>query len=385
MALTVPPSPKREHRRDRGGVVVDGERDLGDLHRRAGRQLRADGDRHDRRVLGAVGRLERDDARAVGDRPVVEDVGDEVGPGIVLRRGLRVGDARAEQREASRGDQGLQHRRCLRRFSSFGYRHRPHAPQLQNAGSLPFQLGEGGGDVPRVEVVEQLPACPLLLRRPSPARPRSSRLRRSARERRRRRRRDSGARGAAQSGQGADAGPCPGTTRAAGIFSSASIAASQPRMLPSSAGMWSMKTRSPANSVPVVSSKTVRSLSVCAAGQARSGAFVRRDRASARRPPEASAARSSPRPRAPRRAAAGSPRCSAPRSRPAPPAAAPSRQRSERAHEGGVPENVVGVHVGVDDVADRLVGLCMHGGGKRLSLRDAAAGVDHRHRARRRR
>ena len=49
---------------------------------------------------------------------------------------------------------------------------------------------------------------------------------------------------------------------------SSSIAASHPRMLPSSTGTCRRRHRSPANSVPVVSSRTVRSLSVWAAGQA---------------------------------------------------------------------------------------------------------------------
>ena len=55
---------------------------------------------------------------------------------------------------------------------------------------------------------------------------------------------------------------------ARGGVPSSSITLSQPRILPSSTGMWVRNTRSPANRVLVCSSSTERSLSLCAVGQA---------------------------------------------------------------------------------------------------------------------
>jgi len=48
--------------------------------------------------------------------------------------------------------------------------------------------------------------------------------------------------------------------------------------------------------------------------------------------------------------------------------------------EGGVAEHMVGMAMGVDDVADRLGCASPHRRQQRLALTEAAAGVDHGHR-----
>ena len=52
--------------------------------------------------------------------------------------------------------------------------------------------------------------------------------------------------------------------------------------------------------------------------------------------------------------------------------------------EGGIAEDVIGMAVRVDDVADRLVGPGANRRKQLPPLANAAAGVDHRNRARRR-
>ena len=46
-------------------------------------------------------------------------------------------------------------------------------------------------------------------------------------------------------------------------------------------------------------------------------------------------------------------------------------------HEGGIAENVIGVAMRVDDVADRLVGPRANGCQQSSSLAKAATGIDH--------
>src|SRR5678815_1701815 len=51
------------------------------------------------------------------------------------------------------------------------------------------------------------------------------------------------------------------------------------------------------------------------------------------------------------------------------------------AGERGVSEDVIGMAVGIDDIADRPVGAGANGGEQALALANAAARVDHRDRA----
>ena len=127
----MPASPKLNTAATGEGLLSIDERDPCDPHGRAGRQLGADRYRHDRRVLRAVRRFESDDAGAIGHRAVVEDVGDEVRPGVVLlllrMRAAAEGDRSIRRREVSSASWSS--------LSKWSYRDRPEAPQLRNAGS----------------------------------------------------------------------------------------------------------------------------------------------------------------------------------------------------------------------------------------------------------
>ena len=73
-----------EGRGDGRGVFVDHDGEGFDAARIARRQRGANGQWDDRGVLGADRHLDGDQARAVGERPVVEYGGGELGPGILL-------------------------------------------------------------------------------------------------------------------------------------------------------------------------------------------------------------------------------------------------------------------------------------------------------------
>ena len=153
------------------------------------------------------------------------------------------------------------HGRALREMASNNAQYRPLRALF------PFNFRKCCGCVARVVVVEQLPSRSLGSRggiggnrdwlaardqrfeHPTPVF-RGSAVHRRAPPASRSRRRD------------------PEPRVAPGGALSSSMTVSQPRMLPSMTGICSRNTRSPANRVPVCSSSTVRSLSLCAAGHA---------------------------------------------------------------------------------------------------------------------
>ena len=112
--------PQLELRRHRRGVLVDHQRDPQHAAAVACRQLGAQGYRHNRRILGAVGHLDGDDVGPIVHLAVVENVLDQAGPGIIgiggcrRRKGCAEHDAqetgKAEQAETISG-----HGRALRR------------------------------------------------------------------------------------------------------------------------------------------------------------------------------------------------------------------------------------------------------------------------------
>ena len=164
-------------------------------------------------------------------------------------------------------------------------------------------------------------------------------------------------------------------------LSSSPSVPSQPRMLPSITGIWRRKTRSPANSVLSVSSNTVRSLSLCPAGQARK---VRR------RDPRSSCQGINDE-QGGRHDLHGIDQFATHDASKIVEIIRPARRQRLRqlavadeagslCGEGRIAEDMVGMAVGVDDVADRLGCAGPHRRQQRLALTEAAAGVDHGHR-----
>ncbi len=179
-------------------------------------------------------------------------------------------------------------------------------------------------------------------------------------------------------------GPWPGIVWAGCRRARASRAWSQPLRLPSSTGMWRTTTRSPANRVPVASSRTVEVSAVGVGGGADAWS-------TSTRPPRSSRSVSStsrdggmivdvghqrPSPKLP---AEGvdielAARCAAP-----PRQVAVAHEGDAGGREGGVAEDMIGMHVSIDDEADRLCGPGPHRRQHLLAFAHAAAAVDHRH------
>ena len=119
----------------------------------------------------------------------------------------------------------------------------PSPPRLAAAGRLlPLQLGEARGDVAGVvrppPAARAAPAAAAPRQRPAPASGSAAARRAPGRADIR----GSAAAAPCAAGQGALAGPWPGTTRRAGSRSSWSITASQPSRLPSTTGRRSMNS-----------------------------------------------------------------------------------------------------------------------------------------------
>src|SRR6266702_2603809 len=127
-------------------------------------------------------------------------------------------------------------------------------------------------------------------------------------------------------------------TRCAAMPPSSSMTFSQPRRLPSTTGIWVRKTRSPANKVPVFSSSTVRSLSLCAVGHARSANLLR------------------------------------------PKQILVADKIGSLSQECRIAKDMIRVTVRVDDVSDWLFGAGANGREQLSSFAHAAAGIDHRNR-----
>src|SRR5271166_3286391 len=96
---------EREGGRQRHGILIDDERQLDDAALVSVRQFRRKGHWDQRRVVGALGRLERHEALVLYDLRVVEKHAREVGRRIRLLVGLSEGALarRAKKREAGEG------------------------------------------------------------------------------------------------------------------------------------------------------------------------------------------------------------------------------------------------------------------------------------------
>ena len=96
---------ERERGGQRHGILIDDERELDDAALVAFRQSGRKRHGHQRRVLGARGRLEGDEALVLYDRRIVEEQVHEVGPGVRILVGLSesASACRAKEREAREG------------------------------------------------------------------------------------------------------------------------------------------------------------------------------------------------------------------------------------------------------------------------------------------
>ena len=96
--------PQFELRRHRRRILVDDQRDRQHAAAVAGRKLCAQGDRNDRRILGAVRHFDRDHVAAIVHRAIVEDVLNQAGPRIIRFGGRRRRHVRAERGAQQAGD-----------------------------------------------------------------------------------------------------------------------------------------------------------------------------------------------------------------------------------------------------------------------------------------
>jgi hypothetical protein len=87
---------------ERGGILVDQQRQPPHRRRTGSLRQQVQRQRHERRVLGAIGHIERDHAGTVADLPVVEHLGCQRRPRIILRRPRPPRQQQRQRRAAER-------------------------------------------------------------------------------------------------------------------------------------------------------------------------------------------------------------------------------------------------------------------------------------------